>query len=294
VSLLSVLTTDRVEGHPFPHIVATEGLEGAFVRQLERECPPFEVVTRGRAGRSNQKFLWAAHRALRDPALSPTWRSLFRDLVAPEAWAHWLRLFRAPLLAEYPDFEARFGRLDALRIGVRDVDDAWRCDVLLDAKIVAHAPVVGRAVAERGPHVKILRTLFYGYLYLRADEDDAAGADHVLYSIRPGVEPVFDHTQATDPEGLHVERVVPYRRGTVIAFMNSPRSIQGLTARAPSPRPLFAFHFTAHVRAPLFDLKMKPGARPIRMEDARWYKRSPRSLLAGAWRRTAAALSARG
>jgi len=292
VSLLSALKADRVEGHPFPHIVATEGLEPAFVRQLERECPPFEVLTRGRAGRSNQKFLWAAHRALRDPALSATWRRLFRELVAPESWGQWLRLFRAQLLAEYPDFEARFGRLDALRIGVRDVDDGSRCDVLLDAKIVAHAPVAGPATTERGPHVKILRTLFYGYLYLGGDADGSASVDHVLYSIRPGVEPAFDDTQATDPAGLHVQRVVPYRRGTLIALMNSPRSIQGLTARAPSPRPMLAFHFTAHVRAPLFDLKMKPGARPIRMEDARWYKRSPRSLLAGAWRR-AAALAAR-
>jgi hypothetical protein len=282
--ILRDLIPEQVVTDPFPHLVMEQALDDSLCRQLVHEFPPLEEFTRGRPYRSNQKFLYRGSQALRDPSLSATMKRFFQEYQQPCVWDDLIRLFRPHMLAEYPDFERRFGALDRMRIGVRDVDDFSKCDVLLDSKLVLHTPVTGQPSVERGPHIKIRRTLFLGYLYLRPDHDDSLGADHVFYSIKPGGELLFDRTQATDPDLLQAEKIYPYRRNIFVLFMNSPRSVQGLTMRSVTDVPWMSFHFTAHVRAPLFELNMRPGAEPLDFEDARWYKRSVRSLAKSAWR----------
>ena len=260
MSLLSNITPDQVVAEPFPHVLVENALDEELCRQLIREFPPPETFTQGRPVGSNQKLIYTGARALADPDLSDGWKSFISEHLQPSIWAEMLGLFRPHLLGAYPDFEQRFGKLDELRPGVRNIDDYSRCDLLLDSELVMHTPVVGRPAAERGPHLKICTKPFLGFLYLRPDEDDAQGADHVLYSIKPGPSPLFDQVQATDPELLTAEKVIPYRNNTFIFFLNTPESIQGLTPRSPSGVPLLMHHFLVEMREPLFEIEFKSEA----------------------------------
>ncbi|HWT00782.1 MAG TPA: hypothetical protein VN256_11090 [Pyrinomonadaceae bacterium] len=260
MSLLSNITPDQVVAEPFPHVVVENALDEGLCQQLLREFPRLETFTRGRPTRSNQKIIYTGAAALADPHLSERWKSFIREHLQPSVWAEMLRLFRTHLLGAYPDFEQRFGKPDELRVGTRNIDDYSRCDLLLDSELVVHAPVVGRPAVERGPHLKTRDKPFAGYLYLRPDEDDAQGSDHVLYSVKPGASLLFDQVQAADPELLIAEKVIPYRNNTFIFFLNTPESIQGLTARSASEVPLMMHHFVAQMREPLFDIDFKPVA----------------------------------
>lgn len=277
MSLLSNITPDQVVAEPFPHVVVENALDEELCQQLIREFPPLETFTEGRPALSNQKIIYAGATALADPHLSDRWKKLIREHLQPSIWGEMLRLFRPHLLRAYPDFEERFGQLDELRTGVRYIDDHSRCDLLLDSELVVHVPVVGRPAIERGPHLKTCNKPFVGYLYLRPDEDETRGPDHVLYSVKPGAALLFDRVQATDPEHLTAEKVIPYRNNTFIFFLNTPGSIQGLTARSASRVPLMMYHFVVEVREPLFEIEFKPapfgGVRAAVHGARRWARR---------------------
>ena len=258
MSLLSNITPDQVIAEPFPHVVVENALDEQFCRQLIREFPPLETFTQGRAVGSNKKIIYPAVSALGNPDLSAGWKSFIQDHLQPSIWEEMLRLFRPYLLTAYPDFEQRFGKLDELTVGTRNVDDHSHCDLLLDSELVIHTPVVGPPAVERGPHLKNRNKPFVGYLYLRPDEDAAQGSDHVLYSIKPGSSLSFDQVQATDPELLIARKVIPYRRNTFVFFLNTPESIQELTMRSASQTPLMMHHFLVEVREPLFEIQFKP------------------------------------
>ena len=259
MSLLSKISPDQIITEPFPHVVVENALDDQLCRQLMREFPPVETFTQGQPVRSNQKIIYPGARALRNPDLSELWRSLILDHLQPSIWGESLRLFRPHLLNAYPDFEERFGKLDEMTTGIRNIDDFSQCDVLLDSELVIHTPVVDEPCVERGPHLKTRVKPFAAYLYLRPDEDDSQGSDHVLYSIKPGGSLLFDQVQATDPELLVVEKVIPYRQNTFIIFLNTPESIQGLTMRSVSRVPLMMFHFLAEMREPLFSIDFEPS-----------------------------------
>jgi hypothetical protein len=98
-----------------------------------------------------------------------------------------------------------------------------------------------------------------GYLYLRPDDDETEGGDHALYTFKSGVSPVFDQVQALDTKFLNLEKLIPYRRNTFVCFLNSPDSIQGLTARSSSGPPLMMHHILAEMIGPLFDIEFDPS-----------------------------------
>ncbi|MDT4967177.1 MAG: hypothetical protein QOJ64_1914 [Acidobacteriota bacterium] len=259
MSLLSNLTPDDVIARPFPHVVIENAIDEQLCLQLIREFPPQEVFTGGRRTRSNQKFIHTGAIALSNPDLSDRWKSFILDHLQPSIWDDMLRLFEPYLLRTYPDFEERFGRLEDLRVGTRNIDDFSRCDVLLDSELVIQTPVVGPPCVERGPHLKTRNKPFVGYFYLRPDEDHTEGGDHALYSLKSDASPLFDHVQALETELVNLEKVIPYRRNTFIFFLNSPESIQGLTLRSSSGAPLLMHHILAELREPLFEIEFNPS-----------------------------------
>lgn len=279
MSLLSKVSSDQVDTHPFPHLVVENVLEDELCQRLIREYPPLETFSERAPILSNAKFNYPAVRALADPRLSDTWKGLIAEHVSPSFFGEMLRVFRPSLLHEYPDFEARFGKLETLRVGLRWRDNYDRYDVLLDAQINVHTPVLGPPSFERGPHVKVRNKPFVAFFYLRPDGDDSHGADHELFSIRPGVEPLFGPNQTTDPMCVRLERVIPYRRNTLVVLVNTPRSIQGLSMRTPSKVPVMYIDLVAQMNDNLFELRQAPPPTP--MSRRRRLVRRVRGLLAG-------------
>jgi hypothetical protein len=239
-------------------VVVENALDEELCRQLVREFPPMETFTEGRAYPDNYKLIYPAAKALRNPDLFDPWKRFIQDHLQRDVWLDMVRLFRPYLLSAYPDFETRFGKIEQLRVGTRNIDDYSNCDVLLDSELVIHIPVADHPCVERGPHLKTRDKPFVAYLYLRPDEDHSQGADHALYSIKPGTSLRFDQVQATDPAFLNVEKVIPYRRNTFIFFLNTPESIQGLTVRSVAPLPLMMYHFLAQMSGPLFEIEFEP------------------------------------
>jgi len=93
---------------PFPHLVIDEFLEGAFCRQLQRECPKYDRgQARNELGEIGRK---AAYSNL--PGLGKAYAEFDRLLQSPEFLSLMARLTGIPSLLHDPDYEGGGVHLD--------------------------------------------------------------------------------------------------------------------------------------------------------------------------------------
>lgn len=252
MSFLEKISADQVRAHPFPHVVAENVLDPDLCDQLIAQFPRQEIITGGQSPATTTKYYLHVGDSERDSRVSPLWKQTLVDLVQPDVWHDLVRIFGDSLLREYPDFEKRYGALAGLRIGNRRADDYSDKDVLLDSKALIHTPASEAPEFERLPHLKHFTTVFLAYLFLRPNDDNSEGADFDFYSIKPGKPILLGRRKSASPGQLKLETRVPYRKNTLVMFLNTPRSFQGVTARSSSPTPYMSLHFTAHVGSRLY------------------------------------------
>lgn len=255
---MSVLARARpgdVVCKPFPHLVLKDALDAELCARLLREFPPLPQLAGGRVPGSNRRVTYPMDAVRADPTISNAWRGVLEEHVSQTFLDEVMNLIGQHLRRLHPGFEARFGTLYGLRGGVRGFDDFTTRDVLLDAQICANTPVLGHASSVREAHVDVPDKLFAGLLYLRREDDDSGGGDLQLCRLRDGARPRFFGHQSISDRSVEVVRTVRYQHNSLVFFLNSVRSIHGVTPRAPTRHPRLFLNLLGTVREPLFDLR---------------------------------------
>lgn len=277
-SALSRIMPENVEASPFPHVVLENALAPDLCARLLTEFPPPEVFTGGRPHASNEKFYLTAEGSRRAPDISAVWRAAIEDHLGRQTWRHLVRIFGRHLDREYPRFRELIGDPRRVRVGTRDIDRFAENEVLLDCKALYHTPVRdGVGIAERGPHLKNFRTLFLLYIYLRPPEDAVPGGDHAFYVPKAGTAVVLGPRQTLAFDRVDPVKIVPLRHNSLVLFMNTARSFQTNTPRAPSSHPMRGLHLSAYVRKPLFEVPLCPGEERVDFKE--WAPPPKRSWL---------------
>jgi hypothetical protein len=262
-SILSRIDPSQVVAWPFPHVAIENAIEPELADQLRRGFPPLDVITEGQDPGRNKKIYYTAARSIAEGKTAAIWNDAISTHLRPSEWRELLRIFSGHLDREHPELRRIYRDFDNLNVGIRDIDSFSTHDVLFDCKALIHTPFSGAPSIERGPHLKIFRTLFVWYLYLRPEHDRSTGADHVLYSVNPNANIALNPRQTADPEAVEAVKAVPYRHNTLVLLMNTPRSFQTMSPRSESEVPLMALHGSCYVRERLFEMPLKPNVSAI-------------------------------
>lgn len=238
-SVLARIDPSRIRMEPFPHVVATEALDPDWYAELEAAFPPFETILGTRKRKSNKVYHVGAREVLDDPATPRVWREFFAhhasDAFLRENLVFWAEAIRR----EYPDLEARLGKpLERLTTGIRAPGTAQNpenraTDAVLDVQFSVNSPVE-QTSRVRGPHVDRPQKLFAALLYFRQPGDDVPGGDLALYRFRRD-DYSFDGQLDLDDAVVEPFDVVRYAPNTLVAWLNTPRSLHGVTPRPPNP-----------------------------------------------------------
>ncbi len=251
-SVLARATKSDVVAEPYPHLVVPDAIDADLCERLMAEFPPFELVSGGAAMGSNRRFSLPAAQALINPEISDAWRNFVTLHSSPGFLSELIELFGDHILTAYPSFEADYAPLDSLRAGVHSVHSFDDVDVLMNAQISINTPVVAKPNSVRSSHIDSPRKLFAGLFYLRHPDDDSTGGDLEItrFKSRPrgfrGVSP-YDTF-------LEVVETVPYRRNMLVVFLNTPKSVHGVTVRSQTEVARYFMNLVAEVEKPLFDL----------------------------------------
>lgn len=248
-SLLAPASAADVVAEPFAHLVRAAALPSGEYRVLAEEFPPLGVLAhRVPVLESNQAVRSSAARALARSDLSHTWRRFFELHTSEEYWRDVVRVFGDALRTAFPHLETRRGRrFEDWRVTRRGSDaDA---DVRLDCQFVMNTPVTTRS-SVKTPHVDKHDKIFSALFYMRPPDDPTAGGDLDLYRWRRA--PRFVKHRALPADVEHV-RTIPYAPNTYVAFVNSPRSVHGVSPRDVTEIPRRYVNFIAEVPGRAFE-----------------------------------------
>lgn len=259
-----------VANEPFPHLVLETALDPDWCAKLVRGLPPLSLVTRGAPPGNNKRFTLGHRELLASPGVSEAWRETIHQGMSQTFLDRVLAHFGPHVRRELPDFETRFGPLDEIRAAPRT--DAGRpfSSMGLEAQLAVNTPALVSGTTVKVPHVDWFAKLFVGLLYLRLPEDDSIGGDLELYRVTDG-RAVYDGERQLPCEAVSTARAVPYRSNTLVLFLNTPRSVHGVTPRGATDCPRWFINLVGEMSVPLFGLPI-PADAPA--ERSRWRRLS--------------------
>ena len=235
-SVLARIDPGRIKFEPFPHLHISEALDPAYYAALAEAFPSMEQVAGEKPMGNNTAHLLSAKDVVEDPAIPAIWREFFSYHCSTVFFRELLRFWASALEREYPGLEARFGKpLEMLSTGMRyksweKTPENLKADMMLDCQFGINSPVTAPC-SVRGPHVDKPHKLFAGLLYFRRPDDASTGGDLGLYRLRTER---YYHDGRLDVRPNFVEQVaeVPYRPNTLIMWLNTPRSLHGVSPRS--------------------------------------------------------------
>lgn len=276
MDVFSKLDTVSVQTQPFPYVVIDDVLPADLCDALTLELPPLEVLTRGAPLGSNQRFTMSHADAVTTAGVSALWRDVLAQAVSKDFLARMIRLFGSSIRSAYPDFEDRFAPLSELVAAPRAVTPRRRNVVGMDAQIAVNTPALTAGTSVRTPHLDRPDKLFVGLLYLRLPEDDSNGADLELLA-HSDAQATYGPKRMLPRDSLTHVRTVPYRRNTLVLFLNTPNSLHGVTPRQATPHPRYFINLVGEMAEPLFSVECASPARNLAsrafLNPAGWLER---------------------
>lgn len=258
MSVLTKFTKKDVITDPYPCIIAEDVLDPALYAQLIAEFPPLEIITKGKPYKSNERLNYSAHEVAPDNRISPVWRNFIEEHSSASFLHEFVNLFEDHIRAFYPNFEQEVAPLTKLRPGVRDKDDFTQADILLEAQIAVNTPVLEPS-SVRGPHLDLPDKIYAGLFYLRPPGDDSTGGELQIYRTKRGKKLRLWNTHTAD-DYVDVVRTVPYRSNVLVFFLNTEKSLHGVTVRSKTNHTRCFLNLVAEVKKPLFDLSKFDGS----------------------------------
>lgn len=252
-SVLNKAKISDIKTYPFPHLIIENAIDDKLCDDLIAEFPKDSVIAQGVAAESNKRFSFSAPFVSQSKDVGPLWKEFIARHASQEFLNEFLNLFGDHIKKQYPDFEKRFGTLGQLKSGVRNQDTFANKDVLVDSQICINTPVTDNPNSVKISHIDDVDKLYAGLFYLRADNDDSIGGDLELYkyiSDKPKIH------GARLVANKYVERTatVPYKKNTLVIFLNSPEALHGVTVRERTPHTRRFMNLVAEMKEPIFSL----------------------------------------
>ena len=251
LNMLRGITSTDIAVHPFAHVVRQNALSPQVYETLENEFPSMTQMLGGRSNfGSNEAIRLSVRQILGSNQISSNWRDFFAFHTSPDYWREIVRVFAAYLRQEFPHLEERVGRrFEDWRAVPRGY--SGDAEVRLDCQFVMNTPVVAVS-SVKTPHVDLCDKILSSLYYFRSSQDKVSGGDLDLYAWRRKPRFVKHRTLQQD---IDLSQTVPYAANTFVSFVNSEKSVHGVSPRGITTIPRRYINFIAELPIHAFDPK---------------------------------------
>ncbi|HVJ43788.1 MAG TPA: 2OG-Fe(II) oxygenase [Dongiaceae bacterium] len=245
-----VSTADVIE-QPYAHLVRRNALSNATYEALESEFPSLAKMLGGRNSYGNNEAVrLSVRQVLGDNQISRRWKDFFAYHTSQDYWLNILRVFGPRIRQEFPRLEERVGRrFEEWRVIPRGY--SGDADVRLDCQFVMNTPVI-EVSSVKTPHVDLCDKIFSSLYYFRSEQDKASGGDLDLYAWRRTPRFVKHRALLQD---IDLSETVAYTANTFVCFVNSEKSVHGVSPRGVTTVPRRYINFIAELPIHAFQPK---------------------------------------
>lgn len=184
--------------------------------------------------------------ALKVQEINPVWKSIFRECVSQEFFYAMMEIFRIPFKKNYGAEAHHYlmGSLPEIR------DHGKEQNVVTDCQFVINSRTSG-GTTVREPHVDNPVEIYALLWYFKHPYDKNGGGDLNLYRHKfPGV--TYFGKNNVSPAAIELAKTVKYENNVLVGFLNTPKSIHGVSIREKTNYPRRYINIIAEQRKPLF------------------------------------------
>lgn len=234
---------------PYAHHIRQNAVPAEMYRQLEADFPSLQMILDGRTAYGNNEAVrMTVKQVLGDRRISPMWREFFEYHTSSDYWRQIVRLMAGRFRAEFPGLEETIGRpFEDWRVVPRGF--SGDADIRLDCQFVMNTPVT-ETTSVKTPHVDLCDKIFSALYYFRDAGDATAGGNLDIYRWRRT--PRFIKHRALSRD-VKLVKSVPYAANTYLCFLNSTKSVHGVSPRDVTQIPRRYINFIAELPIKAFN-----------------------------------------
>ena len=225
---------------PYPHVVIKNALPKNLYNKLAKDFPT-KNIKETLTLIEGHTYRYLANDVLNKKTIpvSAEWKQFFETHTSQAYYDKVLDLFKndMPYTAEQIKKS----------VAVRGVDEKSG-DMVTDTQFVVHDPITQGTT--RTTHLDNPQELYAGLLYFRQPNDDSTGGDFDIFETRqiPSVDKLKGREISSDTEKILV-RTVKYKPNTFVMFLNTGKSVHGVTPRENATVERLSINIIAETRS---------------------------------------------
>ena len=227
LSVLQNFKPENLKTNPFPYIYIPEVLPWDLYERLEAEYPEQHCTKGETHGFGTMRYM--QHEFDYENVVTPLWRDFAAYHTSKEYKDELIRAFRVPMTDLYPkgrfaeDLYTKYIRSDVSPRRA-PVGSTVRMELQFVMNAIDHKHI-------RTPHVDQSKELFACLFYFKKPEDKGKDGGLNIYRNTAGKQWRRVTGREAVPEDIKAVDHIPYKRNTMVCFLNSVDSLHGVTPR---------------------------------------------------------------
>jgi hypothetical protein len=171
------------------------------------------------------------------------WHNFGSQFVNNDFFYNYCKFFEEDINFWYPQIYKKLKNRN-LRIGVSGLDNPDDHDIILDFQIGINTPVTENK-SVRGPHLDNAKELYAGLCYLKDDDDYTDSGHFTIFKKKPFRLLKKGKGRSINLSELKEIKKIKYKSNRLATFINTVKSIHGVSKREVTDKPRKFFVFNA-------------------------------------------------
>jgi len=225
---------------PYPHVVIKNALPKNLYNKLAKDFPA-KNIKETLPLIEGHTYRYLANDVLNKNTIpvSAEWKQFFETHTSQEYYDKVLDLFKNDM--PYSNEQIKKS------VAVRGVDEKSG-DMVTDTQFVVHDPITQGTT--RTTHLDNPQELYAGLLYFRQPDDNSTGGDFEIFDV-PKLKSVHKQRgrEVTQDTEKTLVRTVKYEPNTFVMFLNTGKSVHGVTPRQDAEVERLSINIIAETRS---------------------------------------------
>ena len=239
------------DNNPYPFFLIDNFLKTDVYKKITEKFPTLQLFKNNGDINGNNVQIRIAFSNFSEE-LDLFWKEFGSYFLNDSFFYNYCEFFKDDIKNLYPAIYDRIKKKN-IKIGIQGIDDYSNCDVLLDFHIGINTPVK-EVTSVRGPHLDNKKTIYTALCYLKDSDDDTDSGHFTVYQLKKLRIMSVGSSRSVNISDVKNYKEIKYKSNRLASFLNTKKSIHGVSQREVTKKVRKFFAFNAIYREDLFKL----------------------------------------
>ena len=237
--------------NPYPLIFIDNFLKTEIYKEIAKKFPPLNTFKNKGDIEGNNIQIRIGFSDF-SQKLDLCWKELGNYFLNQDFFYNFCEFYSDDIMHWYPKMYRKIKNKN-LKIGIQGIDNFDDCDVLLDFQVGVNTPVK-KVTSVRGPHLDNHKSIYTALCYLKDDDDITDSGHFTAYKLKPFRLMSLGSSRSVNLTNVSNYKEIKYKSNRLATFLNTKKSIHGVTQREVTDKVRKFFTFNAVYKEELYKM----------------------------------------